>query len=88
MVWDESEYDVMPPPPPAIDCSTEEQHGLQAGPPDCWQCRHFAISWQPAMPYQCRLMQFKSRTIPHLEVVRADGRPCQGYSPKPVAALR
>lgn len=88
MVWDESEYEVHPPAPPVIDCSTEEQHGLPAGPPDCWRCRHFAISWQPARPYLCRLIGFKSKMLPCLEVVRADGRPCHGYSPKPLAARR
>lgn len=44
-------------------------------------------------------MGFKSKTIPYLEVVSADGRPCMGYrkkaslvagahEPKPVASAK
>jgi len=51
--------------------------------PDCYRCRHFAISWQPQTPYACRLFGFSSRLLPALEVVRSDGRPCQGYERKP-----
>ena len=50
--------------------------------PDCWQCRYFAISWDPRTPYQCRMMGFKSRMIPSFEVFRADGNHCRGYVPK------
>jgi len=48
--------------------------------PDCRRCRYFAVSWQPAMPYLCRLMGFRSRNLPAFEVLRADGRPCQGFT--------
>ena len=51
--------------------------------PNCWQCRHFAVSWDPNRPYLCRLMGFKSRVVPSLEVLRADGQRCRGYLPKP-----
>ena len=47
--------------------------------PNCWQCRHFAISWEPAAPYMCSLMGFKSRLMPSIEVLRADGRVCRGF---------
>ena len=53
--------------------------------PDCWQCRHFAISWDTRNPYSCKLMGFKSRMIPSFEVFRVDGHPCRGYMAKPVA---
>ena len=52
--------------------------------PDCWQCRHFAISWDTRNPYSCKLMGFKSRMIPSFEVFRADGHPCRGFMAKPV----
>ncbi len=52
--------------------------------PDCWRCRNFAMTWQPATPYLCRFMGFKSRLLPSIEVARADGRPCAGFSPKSV----
>ncbi len=50
--------------------------------PNCWQCRHFAISWDPKLPYTCRLMGFKSRITPALEVLRADGTRCRGFASK------
>jgi hypothetical protein len=50
--------------------------------PDCWQCRHFAISWDPRNPYHCKMMGFKSRMIPSFEVFRADGNHCRGFMVK------
>ena len=50
--------------------------------PDCWKCQHFSVSWDPKMPYLCRLMGFKSRNLPALEIIRADGKPCQGFTAK------
>ncbi len=52
------------------------------GTPNCWRCKYFAVSWDPAQPYACNLMGFKSRISPALEVLRADGRRCKGFSPK------
>ena len=50
--------------------------------PDCWKCQHFSVSWDPKLPYLCRLMGFKSRSLPALEIIRADGKPCQGFTAK------
>ncbi len=50
--------------------------------PDCWSCQHFAVSWDPRLPYSCKLMGFKSKRAPCLEVASADGRSCMGYSRK------
>lgn len=55
--------------------------------PNCWQCRHFSVSWDPNLPYACRLMGFKSRIMPAIEVLRADGLRCQGFSRKTSAGL-
>lgn len=57
--------------------------GLITRSPNCWQCLHFAVSHEPSFPYACRLMGIISRGLPALEVLRADGRPCQGFTPKP-----
>jgi len=57
------------------------------GRPDCWSCRHFAISWDPRMPYACNAMGFKSKVLPCWEVIGADGRPCMGYVRKPRAGI-
>ena len=53
---------------------------------NCWQCRHFATSWDPALPYMCRLMGFKSKMLPSIQIVQLDGRPCQGFDLKPQKA--
>ena len=63
---------------------------LQSEPsqgPNCWQCRYFAISWDGARPYSCKLMGFKSKAIPSLEVVRVDGQACRGFASKTTTAL-
>lgn len=52
---------------------------------NCWQCRHFATSWDPALPYSCKLLGFKSRMLPCMQVLQLDGRVCQGFEPKPAA---
>lgn len=54
-------------------------------PPNCWRCRFFRITYLPATPYACGFMGFQSRVLPHIEVLRADGRPCQGFMAKPAA---
>lgn len=59
---------------------------LPEGAPNCWQCRHFGVSWDPKLPYQCKLMGFKSRIAPSLEVLRADGSRCRGFLQKPLPA--
>jgi hypothetical protein len=51
--------------------------------PNCWDCRFLAITWDVRMPYGCKLMGFRSKVIPSLEVLRTDGRYCSGFSAKP-----
>ena len=50
--------------------------------PHCQQCQHFGVSWEPRMPYLCRLFGFKSRQLPCLEVLRNDGCLCRGFLKK------
>ncbi|NBX45248.1 MAG: uracil-DNA glycosylase [Gammaproteobacteria bacterium] len=50
--------------------------------PNCWQCRHFKVSWDPNFPYACDTMGFKSHILPCIEVLRADGHPCRAFEPK------
>jgi hypothetical protein len=42
-----------------------------------------AVTWDVRMPYGCKLMGFRSKVVPSLEVLRTDGRFCGGLSPKP-----
>jgi hypothetical protein len=34
------------------------------------------------MPYACKLLGFKSKALPAIEVMRIDGRACQGFTAK------
>jgi hypothetical protein len=40
------------------------------------------ITWDVRKPYGCKLMGFKSKIIPSIEVLRTDGRFCGGFSAK------
>jgi hypothetical protein len=42
-----------------------------------------AVTWDVRMPYGCKLMGFRSKVVPSMEVLRTDGRFCGGFSPKP-----
>ena len=57
-------------------------------PVNCWKCKHFATSWDPKMPYSCKLLGFKSQVLPSIQVMNSDGRPCFGFDPKPVNAAK
>jgi hypothetical protein len=46
------------------------------------------MSYHRHTPYLCRLMGFESRILPSIEVLRADGVPCQGFVVKPPTAAR
>jgi hypothetical protein len=63
---------------------TTRQANAMTQAPDtlCRQCRHLAISHDPALPYWCRQIRIKTRVLPGIEVWRADGRVCQGHEPK------
>jgi hypothetical protein len=41
------------------------------------------ITWDVRMPYGCKLMGFRSKVMPSLEVLRTDGRNCAGFVAKP-----
>ena len=45
-----------------------------------------AVTWDVRMPYGCKLMGFRSKVVPSLEVLRTDGRFCGGFSPKPTSS--
>jgi hypothetical protein len=44
---------------------------------------YFTVSWDPTKPYACRMMGFKSRMLPSIEVRLADGNECRGFQSKP-----
>ncbi len=47
-----------------------------------------AVTWDVRMPYGCKLMGFRSKVVPSLEVLRTDGRFCGGFSPKPTISKK
>jgi hypothetical protein len=50
--------------------------------PNCLQCRHFKVSWDPAMPRTCTLFGFKSKNQPSFEVFRSTGKHCFSFELK------
>jgi hypothetical protein len=51
--------------------------------PDCFKCRHLAITYEKNRPYTCQGMGFKSRLLPSLVVRRESGTDCRLFEPKP-----
>ena len=64
------------------DKTPEMGEGVYVSGPNCWKCHYFAVSWDPTKPYACRLMGFKSRVLPAMEVLRTDGTACLGFTVK------
>ena len=48
----------------------------------CWDCKYFAISWDPNYRYQCNQMGFKSNSLPSQRVKIVDNRDCLGFKSK------
>ncbi len=58
----------------------EEQRGSQKV--NCFECRHFIITHEPARPYACQAIGFKSRELPSAAVLRNSGVACLLHDPK------
>lgn len=54
----------------------------ESQPVNCFDCRSFFITHEPAHPYGCRAMGFKSRELPSAAVLRSCGEPCLCREPK------
>lgn len=50
--------------------------------PNCQACRHFYITHDPAHPYGCRAMGFKSLQYPAVLVFTSSGLHCQLFQVK------
>ena len=50
--------------------------------PNCYQCQHFYITHEPAHPYGCRAMGFKSAQLPMITVRISSGLDCQLFTAK------
>ncbi|GAB4259216.1 MAG: hypothetical protein Kow0092_07340 [Deferrisomatales bacterium] len=49
---------------------------------DCFRCRHFFVTWDPAFPRGCRAMGFKGRRLPSQVVREASGAECLRFEDK------
>jgi len=49
---------------------------------DCFQCKHFAVSWDPKFPRSCKLFGFKSANLPSVTVLNSSGGVCEGFEKK------
>lgn len=54
--------------------------------PNCLQCVHFKVTWDPQFPRSCTLFDIKTRAMPSLEVYAATGLHCPSFERK--AGLR
>ncbi|HKK89897.1 MAG TPA: uracil-DNA glycosylase [Desulfobacteraceae bacterium] len=49
---------------------------------NCYNCRHYYITWDPDHPCGCRVMGFKAKQLPSSVVLRSTGKPCMLFSRK------
>ena len=52
---------------------------------NCYQCKHFAVTWEPKFPNSCRLLGFKSQSAPSAAVYQATGKICEAFEKKGAA---
>jgi hypothetical protein len=45
--------------------------------PNCMACLHFYVTYEPAFPYGCRALGFKSAQYPAITVFASSGMHCQ-----------
>lgn len=51
---------------------------------DCFQCKHFAVSWDANLPRACKLFGFKSLGMPSVVVYQSTGEECVGFEKKDI----
>jgi hypothetical protein len=51
--------------------------------PNCLQCRHFHVSWDPRFPRACSVFNIKSRKLPSHVVFQATGKHCPVFEKSP-----
>lgn len=49
---------------------------------NCFQCRHYYVTWDEFFPKGCKALAFKSREAPSAVVLRSSGMECQMFEPK------
>jgi hypothetical protein len=55
----------------------DQKQAASTMPTTCHKCLHYYVTWDPPFPHGCRIMGFKSRQMPMIEVRRAmRGKDC------------
>ncbi|MBA2872829.1 hypothetical protein HNQ85_003142 [Anoxybacillus calidus] len=49
---------------------------------NCYQCKHFYVTWDPKFPRGCRAFAFKSTMMPSVTVFQSSGKACMKFEPK------
>jgi hypothetical protein len=49
---------------------------------DCYNCKHFAVTWEPKFPRSCKFFGFKTTQLPSMAVLKSSGSPCEGFERK------
>ncbi|SFF75241.1 hypothetical protein SAMN05216353_10811 [Halobacillus alkaliphilus] len=49
---------------------------------NCFQCKHFHITWNPAFPRACDAYGFKAKEMPSQLVFHVTGIECMEFEPK------
>lgn len=49
---------------------------------DCFNCRHFYITWDASQSRGCKAFGFKSKQMPSVVVFESSGADCLKFSPK------
>jgi hypothetical protein len=49
---------------------------------DCFQCKHFFVTWDKAFPRGCGALGFKSREMPYQMVRQTSGMSCLRFERK------
>jgi len=49
---------------------------------NCFQCRHYFVTWDPDFPRGCKAYEFKTHMMPSALVLSSSGQPCLKFEPK------
>ncbi|MSR61982.1 MAG: uracil-DNA glycosylase [Planctomycetes bacterium] len=60
--------------------------GEERRAPDCFRCRAFFVTYEPARPYGCRTFAFSSAHLPCDTVRLSSGQECSAFEAKPEGA--
>ncbi len=59
-----------------------EETGMNQKRIDCFQCRHFFITWDKTFPNGCKVFGFKTKQLPSVAVQQASGAFCAAFQLK------